>query len=173
MGSRGYVSQHFAEREESAEEKNSDVPSFLRESKGALILKPEYDTFSAYFNLDNGAGRIRGIYAQSNAAVAPIFEAWLAPFADLGATTVTLRNTGSTDHIPFDSVGQPGFQFIQDALAYGTHTHHSNMDVLDKVVAEDLKQASAIMASFVYHAAMRAEPLPRKPLPSDGRTKRP
>ena len=168
LGSRGYVSKHFAERKEDpAAQTDDNLPTFLRQSNGPLIFKPEHEKFSAYFNLDNGAGKIRGIYAQGNVAAAPIFQAWLEPFADLGATTVTLRNTGSTDHIPFDSVGLPGFQFIQDALAYGTHTHHSNMDVLDKIVAEDLMQASAIMASIAYHAAMREERLPRKPLPPE------
>ncbi len=131
-----------------------------------MQLKPDHEKLAAYFNLDNGAGKIRGIYAQSNEAVKPIFTAWLAPFADMGATTVTLRNTGSTDHIAFDAVGLPGFQFIQDGLDYFSRTHHSNQDTYDRLVPDDLKQASVIVASFVYNAAMRDQKLPRKPLPA-------
>jgi carboxypeptidase Q len=131
-----------------------------------MQLKPDHEKLAAYFNLDNGAGKIRGIYAQSNEAVKPIFTAWLAPFADMGATTVTLRNTGSTDHIAFDAVGLPGFQFIQDGLDYFSRTHHSNQDTYDRLVPDDLKQASVVVASFVYNAAMRDQKLPRKPLPA-------
>lgn len=127
-------------------------------------LKPEHERFCAYFNLDNGTGRIRGVYLQGNEAVRPIFRAWLAPFAEMGAATLTLNNTGGTDHLSFDAVGLPGFQFIQDPLEYDTRTHHSNMDVYDRLQAEDIQQAAIIMASFVYHAAMREEKLPRKPL---------
>jgi Zn-dependent M28 family amino/carboxypeptidase len=130
-----------------------------------MKLKPEYQKLAAYYNLDNGAGKIRGIYLQGNDAARPIFEAWLAPFKDLSATTVTVRNTGSTDHIPFDAVGIPGFQFIQDPLEYQTRTHHTNMDSYDRVIENDLIQASVIMASIVYHTAMRNELMPRKPLP--------
>ncbi|MCK7477460.1 MAG: M20/M25/M40 family metallo-hydrolase [Candidatus Moduliflexus flocculans] len=119
VGSRGYVANHFFDR--------------TKKEK-----KPEYDKLSAYFNFDNGSGKIRGIYAQSNSAVVPIFEAWLEPVRDLGAATVTLRNTGGTDHLPFDAVGLPGFQFIQDDLEYDTLTHHSNMDVIDHVSRPDL-----------------------------------
>jgi carboxypeptidase Q len=146
LGSKAYVKAHFADPE-------------------VMALKPEHARLSAYFNLDNGTGRIRGVYLQGNDMVRPIFEAWLAPFADLGATTVTIRDTTGTDHLSFDAVGLPGFQFIQDPVEYGTRTHHSNLDVYDNVQAGDLMQASAILASFVYHAAMREEMLPRKPLP--------
>ncbi len=146
LGSRGYVKKHFADRE-------------------TMELKPEHKLLSAYFNLDNGTGRIRGVYLQGNDAVRPIFEAWLRPFHDLGATTVTIRNTGGTDHLSFDAVGLPGFQFIQDPIDYFTRTHHTNMDVYDHALKGDLMQASVIMAAFVYHAAMRDEMLPRKPLP--------
>ena len=146
LGSRGYVKNHFGNRL-------------------TMELKPEQAKASAYFNLDNGGGKIRGIYAQGNDEVKPIFEEWLEPFHDLGAATVTLRNTGSTDHISFDEVGIPGFQFIQDGLEYGTRTHHTNMDSYDRASANDLMQASVIMAAFVYNAAMRDEKLPRKPLP--------
>jgi carboxypeptidase Q len=127
-------------------------------------LKPGHEKFAAYFNLDNGTGKIRGIYLQGNEAVRPIFRAWLNPFTDLGASTITPNNTSGTDHLSFDAVGLPGFQFIQDPLEYESRTHHSNMDVYDRVQAEDMQQAAVIMASFVYHAAIRDEKLPRKPL---------
>ncbi len=146
LGSRGYVKKHFGD-------------------PATMQLKPEHETFSVYFNLDNGTGKIRGIYLQGNDAVRPIFEAWLEPFHDLGATTVTIRNTGGTDHLSFDAVGLPGFQFIQDPIEYETRTHHTNMDLYDHALQSDLMQASVIMASFVYHAAMRDEKIPRKPLP--------
>ena len=130
-----------------------------------MELKPDQSKVSAYYNLDNGGGKIRGIYLQGNDELKPIFQSWLEPFADLGANTVTYRNTGSTDHISFDEVGIPGFQFIQDGLEYGTRTLHSNMDSYDRASPNDLMQASIIMASFVYHTAMRDEKLPRKVLP--------
>ena len=129
-----------------------------------LHLKPEWDKVSIYFNLDNGSGKIRGVYLQENAQAMPIFEKWMAPFKDLGMDTLTMRNTGGTDHLSFDAVGVPGFQFIQDPLEYDTLTHHSNMDVYERLQRDDLMQASAIMASFVYEAAMRDEMFPRKPL---------
>jgi carboxypeptidase Q len=129
-----------------------------------ISTKPDYDKFSAYFNLDNGTGKIRGVYLQGNEAVRPIFREWLAPFRDLGATTLTASNTGGTDHLSFDAIGLPGFQFIQDEVEYDTRTHHSNMDVFDRIQAEDMKQAATIMAAFLYNAAMRDERLPRKPL---------
>lgn len=143
IGSRGYVKNHFFD----AEKKE---------------MKPEYDKLAAYFNYDNGSGKIRGIYAQGNLAVMPIFEEWLKPFNDLGAATVTLRNTGGTDHQSFDGAGLPGFQFIQDELEYDSKTHHSNMDVFDHTSKADLIQSATIMAAFVYNAAMRDEKLPRK-----------
>lgn len=146
LGSRGYVKEHFGDPK-------------------TMELKPEHAQLSAYYNLDNGTGRIRGVYLQGNDAVRPIFEAYLKPFHDLGATTLTIRNTGGTDHLAFDAVGLPGFQFIQDPIAYDTRTHHTNMDVYDHAVKGDLMQAAVIMASFVSHTAMRDEKLPRKPLP--------
>jgi hypothetical protein len=146
LGSRGYVKKHFG-----------DVRT--------MTLAPEHEKFSAYFNLDNGTGKIRGVYLQSNEAVRPIFEAWLKPFNDLGANTLTIRNTSGTDHLSFNEIGLPGFQFIQDKIEYDTRTHHSNMDVYDHLQAGDLMQASVIMASFVYNAAMRDGKLPRKELP--------
>lgn len=146
LGSRGYVKNHFGDPK-------------------TMELKPEAKLVSGYFNLDNGTGKIRGVYLQGNDAVRPIFAAYLEPFHDLGARTLTIRNTGGTDHLSFDAVGIPGFQFIQDPIDYGTRTHHSNMDVYDRAQSSDLMQASVIMASFVYNTAMRDEMLPRKPLP--------
>jgi hypothetical protein len=167
LGSIAYVNAHLAERKApEGDEEDENVPSFMRRNQGPLELKPGHETFSVYFNYDNGGGKIRGIYAQENSAIKPIFEAWLEPLADLGATTVTLRNTSGTDHLPFDRVGLPGFQFIQDPLDYSSRTHHSNVDVFDHLRAEDLVQASVVMATFAYHAAMRDELMPRKPMPS-------
>ena len=164
LGSRGYVATHFGSRPEPTGP--SDVPSFLRRETGPLTLKPEQKLVSGYFNVDNGSGKLRGVYLQENSAVRPIFEAWLEPFKDLGADTITLRNTGGTDHLSFDAVGIPGFQFIQDPLEYSSRTHHSNMDVYERLQKEDLEQASIIVASFVYNTAMRDQMLPRKPLPT-------
>ena len=146
MGSRGYVKNHFAD---------------------LVTMKtlPEHAKLSGYFNLDNGTGKIRGVYLQGNDMMRPIFAAWLAPFEDMGAKTISIQDTGGTDHLPFDAVGLPGFQFIQDPLDYGSRTHHSNLDVYDHVQEGDLMQAAAIMASFVYDAATRPDMLPRKPLP--------
>jgi carboxypeptidase Q len=139
------------------------VRQHVAEVKGGEFIKgADYDKISAYYNLDNGTGKIRGVYLQGNSAVKPIFEAWLAPFGDLGAKTLTLSNTGGTDHLSFDAVGIPGFQFIPDAVEYGTRTHHSNQDNFDRIQADDLKQASTIMAAFVYQTAMMDEKLPRK-----------
>ncbi len=164
-GSLAYVKQHFATRPENQDPEQKELPERLREEAWPLQLKPEHARLAAYFNLDNGSGRIRGIYSEENAAVRPIFAAWLAPFADLGAGTVTLRPTDATDHVPFDRVGLPAFQFIQDELDYRPRTHHTNLDTYDHLKRDDLVQASVIMAAFLYDAAMRAEPLPRKPLP--------
>ncbi len=150
FGSNGYVREHFG----------------TRGGTEGLQLKPEHEKLSAYYNLDNGTGKIRGVYLQGNEAVRPIFRKWLAPFADLGAGTLTPSNTGGTDHVGFDAVGLPGFQFIQDPVEYDTRTHHSNMDVYDRLQADDLKQASVIMAAFVYNTAMMDEKLPRKPAPT-------
>ncbi|MCU1235156.1 MAG: peptidase [Candidatus Solibacter sp.] len=146
FGSRAYVKEHFAD------------PKTMR-------VTSEHAKLSGYFNLDNGSGKIRGVYLQGNEAVRPIFEQWLAPFHDLGAATVTIRNTGGTDHLSFAAVGLPGFQFIQDPLDYGTVTHHSSMDTWDHAVREDLMQASAVIATFVYQTATRKEMLPRRELP--------
>ncbi|HUK88157.1 MAG TPA: M20/M25/M40 family metallo-hydrolase [Terriglobales bacterium] len=173
LGSRGYVANHFGSRPAPSDPKERDLPSFLWREQGSLTIKPEQAQIAAYFNIDNGTGKLRGIYTQENAAVVPIFEEWLKPFHDLGATTVTNRNTGGTDHLSFDAVGIPGFQFIQDPMDYFSRTHHSNMDVYERAQREDLMQASAILASFVYNAAMRDQMLPRKPLPPDTKMEAP
>lgn len=165
LGSQWYVAHHFGTRPESKEPERKGDPTIIRRDAGPITVKePEQSKLSVYFNVDNGTGRIRGVYLQENAAVAPIFEAWMKPFHDLGMDTLTMRNTGGTDHLSFDAVGIPGFQFIQDPVEYDTRTHHSNMDVYDRLQPEDLKQASVIVASFVYLAAQRDQMFPRKPV---------
>lgn len=146
LGSRGYIARHFGDRK-------------------TMTLKPEHADFSVYFNMDNGVGKIRGIHLQDNDAVRPIFESWFKPFNDMGAETITIRNTGGTDHIPFNEIGLPGFQFIQDDLDYMPRAHHTNMDVYERVIPGDVMQSAAILASFVYNAAMREEKIPRKVMP--------
>jgi Zn-dependent M28 family amino/carboxypeptidase len=161
FGSRAYVADHFGSLPPSTGPANfggGGAPPDLSK----LTKKPEYDKISAYYNLDNGTGKIRGVYLQGNEKAGPIFADWLAPFKDLGATTITIRNTGSTDHVSFDAIGIPGFQFIQDTIEYGTRTHHSNQDVVDRVQEDDLKQASVILATFLYETAIRDEMIPRK-----------
>ena len=163
LGSQAYVADHFGRVKMPA--RSGDPGDASRERPRATYeLKAEHEKFSAYFNLDNGTGKIRGIYLQGNEAVRPIFRAWLAPFADMGATTITSSNTGGTDHQSFDGIGLPGFQFIQDPLEYNTRTHHSSMDVYERVQPDDAIQASIIMATFVFQAAIRDEKLPRKVL---------
>jgi carboxypeptidase Q len=164
LGSRAYVEQHFGSRPEPADPTQRDLPSYMRENRGPLTIKPEHARLAAYFNLDNGTGKVRGVYAQENAAVVPIFEQWLAPLHDLGATTVTMRNTGGTDHLSFDAVGLPGFQFIQDDVEYEQRTHHTEYDVYERLQRDDLMQAAVVMAEFVWEAANRPEMLPRKPM---------
>jgi hypothetical protein len=146
LGSRAYVKQRFGDRD-------------------TMALLPEHARLSGYFNMDNGAGAVRGVFLQGNEGVRPVFAAWMEPFRSLGMTTLTMRGTGSTDHVAFDEVGLPGFQFIQDPLEYGSDSHHSNNDVYDRVQPEDLMKNAVIIASFVYHTATRDELLPRKPLP--------
>ncbi len=164
LGSQNYVQQHFGSRPPMDEPDYKGMPTLLRREAGPVTVKPEQAKVSAYFNVDNGSGKIRGVYLQENEAEAPLFEAWMQPFKDLGMATLAMRNTGGTDHLSFDAVGIPGFQFIQDPLDYETRTHHSNMDVYDRLQADDLKQAAVIVASFVYNAAMRDTMLPRKPI---------
>ena len=146
FGSMGYVRKHFGDPK-------------------TMALKPEHAKLDAYFNLDNGGGKIRGVNLQGNESARSLFEAWLKPFAYLGAATITTANTGGTDHMSFDAVGLPGFQFIQDPLNYESRAHHTNLDVYEEVVPEDLQQAAVVLASVVYHAAMRDAMVPRKALP--------
>jgi carboxypeptidase Q len=146
FGSRAYVKEHFADPK-------------------TMQVTSEHGKLSGYFNLDNGSGKIRGVYLQGHDAMRPIFESWLAPFRDLGVTTISIRNTGGTDHLSFAAVGLPGFQFIQDPLDYSTIAHHSDMDTWDHAVPEDLMQASAVIATLVYETAVRPEMLPRRELP--------
>jgi carboxypeptidase Q len=146
LGSRAYVTQHFADRAD-------------------MKLKPDHAKFAGYFNVDNGTGAIRGVYLQGNEAIAPVFQAWMQPFKNLGMTTLAIRGTGGTDHLSFDAVGLPGFQFIQDPVEYNSRTHHSNMDVYERIQAPDMMKNAVIVASFAYLAANRDEKLPRKPLP--------
>ncbi|CAN5612967.1 M28 family metallopeptidase [soil metagenome] len=158
LGSQAYVKQHFGEM------KGGDMFSMMGGSEKTLqfVKQADYEKLSAYYNLDNGTGKIRGVHLQGNAAVAPIFRAWLEPFKEMGATTITLSNTGGTDHLSYDRIGLPGFQFIQDEIEYGSRTHHSNQDVFDRIQADDMKQAATIMAAFVYQTAMMDEKIPRK-----------
>lgn len=153
-GSRNYVKNHFAD-------------------PAKMVPTAEHGKVSAYYNLDNGTGKIRGIYLQGNKEAGPIFSKWLEPFKDLGAGTVTINNTGGTDHQAFDGVGIPGFQFIQDQIEYNTRTHHTNMDTYDHLVGDDLKQAATIVASFVYNTAQRDQKIPRKAMPQVAQGARP
>jgi len=165
FGSYGYVKQHFGFVPLSTAPDQLALPDFLRKPAGPVQLKPDQQKISGYFNLDNGTGKIRGVYLQQNAAVGPIFQQWMEPLKDLGVGTITMRDTGGTDHEAFDSVGIPGFQFIQDMLDYGSRTHHSNQDTYERLQPDDLAQAAVVEAIFVYNTAMRDQMLPRKPLP--------
>ena len=164
-GSNGYVKTHFGSVPHSTAPDQIKLPEWLRKPGGPLEIKPEHAKLSGYFNLDNGTGKILGIYLQENAAEAPIFKQWIEPLKDLGVTTITMRNTGGTDHESFDAVGLPGFQFIQDKMDYSSRTPHSNMDTYERLQAGDLAQAATVEAIFVYNTAMRDQMLPRKPLP--------
>jgi hypothetical protein len=165
LGSRAYVAEHFGKMETPAAAPGAPAAApGARPAPGNLVTKPEYEKFSSYFNLDNGTGKIRGVYLQGNESVRPLFRQWLAPFRDMGAATLSISNTSGTDHLSFDAIGLPGFQFIQDEIEYDTRTHHSNQDVFDRIQPDDMKQAATIMAAFIYNAAMRDEKLPRKPL---------
>jgi Zn-dependent M28 family amino/carboxypeptidase len=146
LGSRAYMKQQFADPD-------------------TMQLLPGHAKLSGYFNMDNGTGAIRGVYLQGNEAVRPIFAAFMDPFGNLGMTTLAIRNTGSTDHVAFDEVGLPGFQFIQDPVEYSSHSHHTNMDLYERIQPEDMMKNAAIIASFVYHTANRDDRLPRKTLP--------
>jgi len=161
LGSKAYVTAHFGTPPApptGGSTQSGPAPLAVKDRQ------PGYEKLSAYYNLDNGGGKIRGIYLQGNEAARPIFRDWLKSFRDLEADTISLSRTGSTDHVSFDAIGLPGFQFIQDDLEYRTRTWHGNMDVYDRVVADDLKQAAVVMAAVVYQTAMRDEKIPRKPL---------
>jgi carboxypeptidase Q len=147
LGSTAYVKEHFADR-------------------ATMKTTAEHDGFAGYFNIDNGTGRIRGIYLQGNEMVRPIFEQWFAALKDITPGVITIRNTGGTDHQSFDAVGLPGFQYIQDEMDYDTRTHHSNMDTYDRIQQQDMEQMAVVEAAFVYNAATRPEKLPRKELPA-------
>jgi hypothetical protein len=165
FGSQGYAREHLGVIPRSTDPEQLKLGEWMRKVTGPIQVKPEQEKISAYFNVDNGSGRIRGIYLQQNAAVGPIFKQWMEPLKDVGVTTIALRNTGGTDHLSFDAVGVPGFQFIQDPLDYSSRTHHSNMDTYERLQADDLAQAAFVEAVFVYNAAMRDQMLPRKPFP--------
>lgn len=162
-GSREYVAEHLADRES-----NDMLGMMMGRNSGPLVKKPGYDKFSVYFNNDNGTGRVRGVYMQGNESVRPIFQAILRAANDPTAQTLTIDNTSGTDHLAFDGVGLPGFQFIQDPVEYDTRTHHSNMDLYERLQTDDLKQGAIMMAIFAYQAAMRDGLYPRKPMPSGG-----
>lgn len=184
LGSRAYVAEHLGSMQQSPTTSaapatavgpgigmgngNGNGAGAVGPQATAMILvkKPEYEKLSSYFNLDNGTGRIRGVYLQGNEGVRSLFRQWLTPFRDMGATTLSIANTGGTDHLSFDGIGLPGFQFIQDEIEYDTRTHHSNQDVFDRIQADDMKQAATIMAAFVYNAAMLDQKVPRKPAPA-------
>jgi hypothetical protein len=165
-GSLGYVSNHFATWSYSTKPEELVVPEFLRQRTGAPTVKPEHAKLDAYYNTDNGGGRFLGVFTEGNSEVAEIFRQWMPAVSDLGFTTITLRNTGSTDHVPFVQVGLPGFQFIQDPRDYETRSAHTNQDVYERLSEQDLKQAATVMAIFVYNTAQREEMLPRSPMPS-------
>ncbi len=177
LGSREYVAAHYASRQAMPAAPGQPpapapgapgMPPGGRGGfggpQGPLEMKPEYDKLSVYFNIDNGSGALRGVYLQGNDAVAPIFREWMEPFRSLGMTTLTIRNTGGTDHQSFDAVGLPGFQFIQDELEYDTVTHHTNMDTYERLQPNDVQKMATIAAGFAYLAANRDEKLPRKVL---------
>jgi len=184
LGSRAYVAEHFGSMQAAPTSTTSGSGTGNGAGMGSgngaagnnaqgqqatvpmvLVKKPEWERLSGYFNLDNGTGKIRGVYLQGNEAIRPLFRQWLAPFKDMGAATLSISNTGGTDHLSFDGVGLPGFQFIQDEIEYDTRTHHSNQDVFDRIQGDDMKQAATIMAAFIYNTAMRDDKLPRKPAP--------
>ena len=160
FGSQGYVKQHFGTFAEVPAEGPGGRPG-----RGPLTTTKEWETLDAYYNLDNGTGKVRGVYTQENWAIAPIFKQWIAPLADLGVSTISYRNTGGTDHLSYDAVGLPGFQYIQDPMDYETRTHHSDMDTYDRLHAADLAQAAVVEAIFLYNTSQRDEMMPRKPFP--------
>ncbi len=178
IGSREYVAAHYGSRKPDPQAAAGRGGAGGRDGagggrfggpQGPLELKPEHAKFDVYLNVDNGSGALRGVYLQGNAAVAPIFREWMAPFRSMGMTTLTIRNTRGTDHQSFDNVGLPGFQFIQDEIEYEVVAHHTNMDTFERLQPNDCMKMATIVAGFAYLAANRDEPLPRKPLPAGGR----
>ena len=165
FGSQGYVKNHFGTFAEPAHPDTSGLPAFMRRERGPLTTTKEWETLDAYYNLDNGTGRVRGVYTQGNIPIGPIFAQWIAPLKDLGVTTISYRNTGGTDHLSFDAVGLPGFQFIQDPMDYETRTHHSDMDTFDRLHQADLEQAAIVEAIFLWNTSQRDAMMPRKPFP--------
>jgi carboxypeptidase Q len=165
FGSAGYVSSHYGVRTYSTKPEELLVPEFVRQQTGPITIKPEHAKLDAYYNTDNGGGKFLGIFTEGSAAIANIFQQWAAPISDLGFTTVTTRDTGSTDHVSFDQVGLPGFQFIQDPRDYETRSAHTNQDTYERLSENDMKQAAVVMAIFVYNTAQRDAMLPRKPMP--------
>jgi hypothetical protein len=163
FGSAGYVKTHFGSF---APAPSSDgMPSYMSRTRGPLTTTKEWETLDAYYNLDNGTGKVRGVYVEGNYAIAPIFAQWIAPLKDLGVTTITMRNTGGTDHQSFDAVGLPGFQYIQDPMDYETRTHHTDMDTFDRLHAADLEQSAIVEAIFLWNTSERETMMPRKPFP--------
>ena len=168
LGSMYHVEKHYASRPETLDDEDLSAGSRWMWVRAAwpITKHANYERLSAYFNLDNGSGRIRGIYGEGNPALQPVFERWLEPFNEMGAETVVLQHTSGTDHLPFQVMGLPGFQFIQDPLDYASRLHHSDIDTASHVYQKDLQQAAIIMASFLWHAANRDERLPRLPTPT-------
>lgn len=169
LGSLAYVERHLATRPPVDPRHAHLRPGQTWRNRFPISLKAGHRDLVAYFNLDNGSGKIRGINAEGNVAAVPIFKEWLAPFASLGASTVAIRSTGGTDHVYLQSVGLPGYQFIQDPLDYSSRLHHTHIDTYDHLKGDDLRQAAVIMAAFLLNAANRKEPLPRAPVPSQPR----
>jgi hypothetical protein len=165
FGSLGYVKQHFGEFGPAATPDAPGTPAFMSRNRGPLKTTKEWETLDAYYNLDNGTGKVRGVYTQQNWAIGPIFKQWIAPLSDLGVTTISYRDTGGTDHLGFDAVGLPGFQFIQDPMDYETRTHHSDMDTYDRLHQSDLEQAAIVEAIFLWNTSQREAMMPRKPFP--------
>ena len=162
-GSQGYVKHHFGAIARTDEDQAQPQPPYVNRGHGALTTTPEWEKLDAYYNLDNGTGKVRGVYLQENLAVGPIFRQWIAPLADLGVTAISPRNTGGTDHLSFDAVGLAGFQYIQDPMDYETRTHHSDMDTVDRLHGGDLEQGAVVEAIFAQAtAASRARRRPHR-----------
>jgi len=165
FGSQGYIKTHFGTFAEVPAAPGAPPAGFGGRARGPLTTTKEWETLDAYYNLDNGTGKVRGVYTQENFAIGPIFEQWIAPLKDLGVTTISYRNTGGTDHLSYDAVGLPGFQYIQDPMDYETRTHHSDMDTYDRLHPLDLEQAAIVEAIFLYNTSEREAMMPRKPFP--------